>query len=117
MPLEAHLFLRVQYLVDLMKDHDPTRNMGHLVAKHWEKYPSDLSEEEVQGILADSYKHRSCFVHRGEQPPHREPVAYSRFFQEFCEYDGIRLIEKILPNYELLVGVAQRSIRGSAETK
>ena len=108
----------LQDLADYVKELSPSHDMEHVVRKHWfEKYPADLSAEEIQEILADSYTHRSCFIHRGEQPPHREPTSFNRFFQEFREYDGVKLIERLLPNYDLLVGIAQRSIRRWAESK
>ena len=84
----------------------------HLLKKHWfEKYPHELEPGEIDNILGDAYKHRSCFVHSGEQPPHRDPQsAFNRFFQEERIFKGDRYEEKLLPNYELLFGLAQRSI-------
>ncbi|MNB72523.1 hypothetical protein D3C75_191100 [compost metagenome] len=73
----------------------------------WEKYPSDFTDDEIKEILIESYSHRSCFVHRGEQPPHQSPVSHDRFFQMIPGYGG----DKYLPNYELLLGIAQLSIR------
>ena len=56
--------------------------------KRWdEKYPSDLSSSEVDDILRNLNSHRSNFVHRGEQPPHRFPYSVSRFIQEHS-YSG-----------------------------
>lgn len=64
----------MQDIADSIKEVNPAHDLGHLVKKHWfEKYPEDLSEEEINKILSDAYKHRSCFVHRGEQPPHNDP--------------------------------------------
>ena len=108
----------LQDLADYVKELNPSHDMEHAVRKHWyERYPADLSAGEIQEILSDSYTHRSCFIHRGEQPPHREPTSFNRFFQQFREYDGVKLTERLLPNYELLVGIAQRSIYRWAESK
>lgn len=102
----------LQDLADYVRDISPTHGMDHVVEKHWfEKYPADLSNKEIGTILSDSYTHRSCFIHRGEQPPHREPTSFNRFFQEFLDYDGTAIIKQLLPNYELLFGIAQCSIR------
>jgi hypothetical protein len=102
----------MQDLADYIQQVSPSHNMDHLTSKHWfEKYPQDLTESEIQRILSDVYVHRSCFVHRGEQPPHTDPnPSLNRFFQEIREYDGHNLKESVLPNYELLIGLAKASI-------
>jgi hypothetical protein len=102
----------MQDLADYIQQVSPSHNMDHLTGKHWfEKYPQDLTENEIQRILSDVYVHRSCFVHRGEQPPHTDPnPSLNRFFQEIREYDGHNLKESVLPNYELLIGLAKASI-------
>jgi len=108
----------LQDIVDSIKEISPSRDLEHVVRKHWfEKYPADLSAEQIREILADSYTHRSCFIHRGEQPPHREPTSFSRFFQEIHDFDGTHVVEKRLLNYKLLLGIAQRSIVAWADTK
>lgn len=105
-------------VVDSLKELNPSNDMKHLLDKHWfEKYPTDLSESEIRQILGDSYDDRSSFIHRGKQPPHREPTSSNRFFQEFWKYDGQRLVERLLPNYELLVGIAQHSITRWLQSK
>jgi hypothetical protein len=76
----------------------------------YEIYPEDLSEDDVRNMLSKSYAHRSWFVHQGKQPPHREPRSYTRFFQEVYRIDGHCMKKDILPNYELLLGIARRSI-------
>ena len=101
----------LQDVADYVSELSPAHDMTHVVGKHWfEKYPSDLPAEQIRQILEDSYTHRSCYIHRGEQPPHTETTSVNRFFQEYREYDGLRLTEMLLPNYELLLGIAQRSI-------
>jgi hypothetical protein len=102
----------MQDIADSNKDVNPEHDLEHLVKKNWfEKYPEDLSETEISEILSDSYKHRSCFVHRGEQPPHTDPnPSMNRFFQEYREYNGYPIKERILPNYELLIGLCKNSI-------
>jgi hypothetical protein len=108
----------LQDMADYVKELSPSHHMEHVVRKHWfEKYPADLPAHHIQEILADSYTHRSCFIHRGEQPPHREPTSFNRFFQEVRDFDGMNLIERLLPNYELLLGIAQRSITAWADAK
>jgi len=84
-----------------------------ILKKLWfEKYPSDLSNEQITQLISGLYTHRSCFIHRGEQPPHRSPTSSNRFFQEHREYNEGSIKESLLPNYELLVGIAQHSITG-----
>ncbi len=75
------------------------------------KYPNELDKEQIKNILSDSYTHRSCFIHRGEQPPHNDPLPHSRFFQEYREYKDGTFTEGILPNYELLLGLGKESIK------
>lgn len=101
-----------QDLADYIQEISPSHDMEHLTGKHWsEKYPQDLTKLEIERILSDAYVHRSCFVHRGEQPPHTEPSStLYRFFQKVTEYDGHSEKESILPNYELLIGLAKGSI-------
>jgi len=72
--------------------------------------PQELSMETINKILEDSYKHRSCFIHRGEQPPHNDPESDSRFFQEVSYYEDTSCMTALLPNYTLLLGIAQHSI-------
>ena len=102
----------MQDIADHIQEVSPSHNVNHLINKHWfEKYPQDLTEIEIQNVLSDAYVHRSCFVHRGEQPPHTDPTSsLNRFFQEVREYDGYSLKESVLPNYELLIGLAKASI-------
>lgn len=94
-------------------------------------YPSDLNNEDIIKIIKDSYTHRSCFVHRGEQPPHCDPSSSNRFFQISRTYKQIELTAKqieelgpfypfghtttkvtteLLPNYELMISIAKHSI-------
>lgn len=102
----------MQDMAEYIKEVSPTRKVDHLVRKHWyEKYPEDLQTKEIESILSDAYVHRSCFVHRGEQPPHTDPSpSMNRFFQEYREYDGHIIKETILPNYDLLLGLAKNSL-------
>ncbi len=101
----------MQELAEYVKEINPSHDIDHIVQKHWfEKYPNEFSTEELKMILADSFTHRSCFIHRGEQPPHTDPQSFNRFFQEYREYDGYHIIERILPNYELLLGISRKSI-------
>lgn len=100
-----------QDLADHLREVMQNQQFDHVANRSWdEKYPADLSLEQVHKILGDSYKYRSCFVHRGEQPPHRQPTSSNRFFQEIQHFDGEDTIEKLLPNFELLLGIAQCSI-------
>lgn len=104
----------MQELAEYVKGISPSHGIDHIVQKQWfEKYPYDLDDREIRAILADSYTHRSCFIHRGEQPPHTDPSPLlNRFFQEYHEYDGYNITEKVLPNYELLLGISKYSILG-----
>lgn len=109
---EQYVVHPMQDMADSLKEINPSHNLEHLTGKHWfEKYPDDFTEEEINLILSNVYVHRSCFVHRGEQPPHTDPnPSLNRFFQEVREYDGYNIKEVILPNYELLLGLAKNSI-------
>jgi hypothetical protein len=105
-------------MVDYVQEINPTHDLEFVVKKQWfEKYPEDLSAQQIAKILEDSYTHRSCFIHRGEQPPHREPTPFNRFFQEVRDFDGRNYSEALLPNYELLLGIAKKSITAWAYTK
>ncbi len=84
-----------------------------LTEKRWfEVYPSDLSEEQIKIMLHDAYGHRSGFIHRGESPPHQQPVSSNRFFEEVFEYDQSRksLARLIVPNFRLMAYIAQHAI-------
>jgi hypothetical protein len=109
----------MQEMADYIKEINPSYVTDHLVEKHWlEKYLNELSETQITTILAYSYTHRSFFVHRGEQPPHTDPSPMlNRFFHEFSEYNGTNLVERLLPNYELLLGISKYPILGWLETK
>ena len=104
---------------DERKEFNPTLNYDHLVRKRRrEKYPEDLQKEDIESILSSAYKHRSSFVHRGEQPPHRYPDQSStRFFQEITVYDGQNFKETTLPNYDLLLGLSKNSLLNWLDSK
>lgn len=108
----------LQDTADCFKERAPSIDMSHLVQKSWyEKYPKDLSPQQIQEILSDSYAHRSYFIHRGKQPPHRDATSSTRFFQEVYDFDGMNEKIRLLPNYELLLGIAQKSITAWANFK
>ena len=95
-------------MLEAFEDVETSTDLLHATRKRWwEKYPSDFTDEEITKILIKSYDHRSCFVHAGEQPPHPSAESHDRFFQTLYE-DGN---ETYLPNYELLICIAQLSIR------
>ncbi|CAK3518198.1 Apea-like HEPN domain-containing protein [Vibrio crassostreae] len=106
-------------VADTIRAYGSTHSSEHLTRKNWfEKYPEDLSPKEISSIISDAYVHRSCFIHRGEQPPHTDPSpSFHRFFQDYRSYDGYELTEKLLPNYELLIGLAKHSITNWLNTK
>ncbi|MFF5400938.1 hypothetical protein ACFY5J_27050 [Peribacillus butanolivorans] len=91
------------------------RSQDSNIKKKWyEIYPDDLSDVEIRAILSDVYVHRSKFTHEGKNPPHRRPNSSNRFFdKEFIdEYvDGeYRYNEIVLPNFQLISFIANRSI-------
>ena len=102
----------MQEMADYTKGISPSLNIDNIVGKNWfEKYPDELEPTEIKKILTAAYTHRSAFIHSGKQPPHRDPnPSFNRFFQEYREYDGYNLREEILPNYELLMGIAKQSL-------
>ena len=86
-----------------------------LEKKHGEIYPSDLTIDEISTLLSDSYIYRSCFVHRGKQPPHRSPTPFNHYFETLHEYFTGKP-DKLLPSYDLLVSIAQNSIKNWMHT-
>ncbi|MBT2603950.1 hypothetical protein J7E55_13155 [Bacillus sp. ISL-53] len=83
--------------------------------KQWyEIYPDDLSDDQIRAILSDVYVHRSKFTHEGKNPPHRHPNSSNRFFEEerIIEYvkGDHRYKEILLPNFQLISFIANRSI-------
>ncbi|MGE8149814.1 hypothetical protein ACQKP5_01005 [Pseudomonas vancouverensis] len=101
----------MQHHADRIRSAFPLHDPDHLTKqKFHEAYPHDLPPEMLKKVLEDSYKHRSCFIHRGEQPPHREPTSYNHFFQQTHSFENNTFKMIMLPNYELLLGIAQHSI-------
>lgn len=72
--------------------------------------PSDLTPEQVDVILKDSYHHRSCFVHSGQQPPHKDPNPEGRFFESPAARGFEDENVSLLPSYALLLGIARTAI-------
>jgi len=99
-------------LYDSVKEIHNDYDNQRLLTKNWfEKYPSDLSDAELESILSDSYKYRSFFVHQGQQPPHNDPnPSYYRFFQECRSYQNGKYEDKVLPNYELIISISKFSL-------
>ncbi|MCM3651338.1 hypothetical protein [Metabacillus litoralis] len=96
---------------------DDYKGKSEFMEKHWnERYPSDLTESELEQMLKDAYKHRSGFTHEGKNPPHFTPFGYNRYFDEVTKYvlkeDGsIEREEKmILPNFKFMSFIARNSI-------
>ncbi|WP_308722193.1 hypothetical protein [Paenibacillus polysaccharolyticus] len=92
-------------------------NWRWLTQKKWfEKYPSDLTQDEIETILSDLYKHRSNFTHQGLSPPHSYPDGHNRFFEEehsskIDDKTGKYYHETlIIPNYRLVSFIAYNSI-------
>ncbi|AEB31217.1 hypothetical protein CAR_50p450 (plasmid) [Carnobacterium sp. 17-4] len=103
--------------VNYMKEHNGTENnFDWLLEKSWfEKYPSDLHEDEKMKIINNIYKYRSKYAHRGESPPNKDPNSHNRFFDSetlYKEKNGRYTIEEItLPNFQLISFIANRSIQ------
>ncbi|KOC22994.1 MULTISPECIES: hypothetical protein [Bacillus amyloliquefaciens group] len=96
------------------------------MTKLWfEKYPEDLTHDEIKKILKDLYTYRSNFTHRGENPPYRGPDGIEKFFQEEQVYKKqnlgeieIELPESILlPNFRLISFIANQAITNYLKTK
>ena len=108
----------LQHMRDELGEGNRSHMFSHLFTKFpFDKYPVDLSDLEIRKILSDSYKHRSYFIHRGEQPPHQNPSPHTRFFQEVLKFRDNKVISYILPNYELLFGIARYAICKWADKK
>lgn len=102
---------RFQEMIDNLDEINPSNDMDSVTQKKaWEKYPSDLDENEITKMLFDSYAHRSLFIHRGEQPPHSTPESNDRFFQNHIIPNGDLDVTQLLPNYNLLENIARHSI-------
>ncbi len=90
--------------------------------KQWdEKYPEDFSEDEIRKLLKDLYDHRSKFTHEGKSPPHQSPESHYRFFDRQTivteKNDDFFIDEIILPNFQLVSFIANRSIRNYLQEK
>jgi len=100
--------------IELMKKHGHISPLQEKFLLHEEssfKHPSELDSSIISTILADSYDHRSYFIHRGKQPPHRDPnPTRNRFFQEHWVFDKIGATIEVLPNYQLLLGLSKHSV-------
>lgn len=108
----------VRYIEEL------TGNKHHewVTKKRWDEiYPDDLTEDETRKLLKDLYTHRSNFTHRGENPPHRDPNSHNRFFDVDTviknEKEGIRFLKIILPNFQLISFISNRSITNYLKEK
>lgn len=89
---------------------DPA-NWGVRSSRH-QIVPSEISTDDLSEILRCSYNHRSCFVHRGEQPPHKSPNSSNLFFDILETFESSQIDVQILPTYSLMLGISQRSISG-----
>jgi hypothetical protein len=108
----------MQDLSEYIQETLPDRDVSHLTRKRWDDvYPQDLPLEMIDQILDSSYRHRSCFIHRGEQPPHRDPISCNRFFQEIHSLEDGCYKTELLPNYSLMLAIAQQSITKWASSK
>lgn len=102
---------QMQKISEYIHEISPEQPISHLTQKSWhESYPKDLPIELINEILESSYKHRSCFIHTGEQPPHSDPNSYNRFFQEIYRFEEGGYKKFLLPNYSLMLAIAQTSI-------
>ncbi|WP_461139330.1 hypothetical protein, partial [Spirosoma pomorum] len=102
-------------------------SFNHIIEKnHWEKYPDDLTEDQIKIMLADSYKHRSAFIHTGRSTPHKYPQSHARFFEVIREvikkeeeggFYTYEHVETTIPNFDLMSFIAKKSIISFFEKK
>ncbi|MCY8493181.1 MULTISPECIES: hypothetical protein [Bacillus subtilis group] len=92
--------------------------------KLWfEKYPEDLTDDEIRKLLSDLYKHRSNFTHRGENPPHKHHKPIEKFFRQeslpLKKIDDQWVVPEpiLFPNYILVSFIAKRAITNYLKTK
>ncbi|MCA1215032.1 MULTISPECIES: hypothetical protein [Bacillus amyloliquefaciens group] len=94
--------------------------------KLWfEKYPEDLTNDEIRKLLKDLYTYRSNFTHRGENPPYRHTNGIEKFFHKETKYKKLQLEEIeievsediLLPNYTLISFIANQTITNYLKTK
>ncbi|WP_079504506.1 hypothetical protein [Mesobacillus jeotgali] len=95
-----------------------TSELSWVTQKQWDEiYPEDLNGQQIRNLLSDCYHHRSKFTHEGQNPPHKKPDSYNRFFDKetIIDFDektkevrGIN--EIILPNFRLISFIATMSI-------
>lgn len=99
-------------------------SMGCEPSPEWKYYetpphmqPSNLSSEEINKIISNSYNHRSRYVHEGAQPPHRASESREVYF-ESENSSGFFMEEKqnLLPTYTLLSSIATHSITSWLKT-
>lgn len=83
--------------------------------ENWEgTFPNEFNKEELRGILASMYEHRSKFTHEGQNPPHTEPNNERKFFEEQLVYSEKKgkpeLVQVVLPTFQLVSFIAKRSL-------
>lgn len=107
---------RLEYLQDQFPSHRvpplPRRPQD-------EKYPSDLSEDEIEKMIKNLYRYRSNFTHEGLAPPHRDPSSSNRYIQKEIHWnpDTYEEREFLLPTFRLISFIAQRSILKFAQNQ
>lgn len=96
---------------------ESTRSFGYdyhlsdILPSDWpDIHPRNLAKIDIKNLIADTYTHRSCFVHRGQQPPHKHTTSSNHFFLQHTTYNNNTSTEKLLLKYELLSGIARHSI-------
>ena len=101
-----------QYLADTIRHLFPPEYIENLTKMpKYDFHPDELKQQEIKKILIDSYNYRSKFVHTGKQPPHSyaNPLI-TRFFEVYFDFKKDIPKLKLLPNYELMIGIAKHSI-------
>jgi hypothetical protein len=93
----------------------------NIVKSQWDIHPEELTEQFAYEALKDSYKYRSGFVHRGEQPPNKGQNPFARYFETMMVKTGPdgghSYQQKIMPSYDLLFALAQKSITAWVQSK
>jgi len=74
----------------------------------WSLRPSGLPDEDLQGLLRDTYGYRSKYVHCALQPPGSGTTTTSTYIETIFDWDSDRAIRVI--KLSLLFGIARKCL-------
>jgi hypothetical protein len=101
-----------QDLVDVMRVYGVEHDHSWMTEKRWrEYYPEDLTLQQLEKIISDTYFYRSGFVHEGNATPHSSPMASNRFFDDafIIGADG-KLTQRLMLTFDAIATIARISL-------